>query len=121
ETAETFYRDLQAHRIASVSVDRENRVYANVVDGDVYSPALQYTEPLDEALEAEGVGVDWRAEPEDDGLGRMLIYAIVALIAGGAFLFWVRRARALGTTTIFALRKTTARLVSDVPKVGWAD
>jgi cell division protease FtsH len=118
-----LYEDLASGMVVGVSVDHQNRVYVQRVDGSEYAVDLHYTEPLDQTLEAAGVPIGWRDEPsEERGSSNTWLIALVAIVVFlGLVVFYVRRARQAGAATVFALRKTTARLVSDTPKVGWAD
>lgn len=121
EPGRVLYADLAAGEIASVSVDSQHRVYVNRVDGKVYAVDLQYTEALDKALKAADVPIGWRTEPsaEEDHSGPLLIGA-GALVLVLFLVLYYRRARQMGIG-VLGLRKTTARLISETPAVGWND
>ena len=122
QPASALYADLDAGRIALVSVDREDRIYVTRVGGGEYPVDATYTTTLAEALEAQGVEVGWHADPPDrSGPWTTVIVVLgVVVLVLGLFLYFVRRAQG-NAGSVLSLRKTTARLVGETPKVGWAD
>jgi cell division protease FtsH len=120
ESEATFLADLAANRIARVSVDEDNRVYATRHDGTVYRTDAEYDEPLYEQLARQNIEIGWWRENREETSGPsslLMIVGVVFLIL--AILFFVLRKR--GTENLLSLRRTTARLVSETPKVGWDD
>ncbi len=118
-SADAFYADLDAHRIAQVSIDRENHIYAHRGDGSEYRvDGLSYTEPLSERFARDDVQVAWHEESDAGSSTFPLIIVGVLVLVLAAFVFVLRRIQGQG---VLALRKTTARLVSQKPNVGWND
>lgn len=121
QPAAVFYSDFEAGRVRSVTVDHLNRIYADLDDGRSYPVEMQYTQQLSDELNAASVIVGWHEEePTQSARLTWIIVAAGAIVILAVLYLVYRRVRQAGGG-VLALRKTTARLVSETPKVGWAD
>lgn len=120
ESESTFLADLAQGRIAQVSVDQDSRVYATRVDGTVYRTDAQYDEALYEQLTQQNIEIGWwQGQREDEsGFSSLLITLVLILLVLAGLVYFLRKR---GTGDLLSLRRTTARLVSETPKVGWDD
>ena len=119
-SAEVLGADLDANAVRAVNVDHENHVFVTRVDGSEYRADVMYTEALADALAQQGIDVGWRPEPDRGPWDTILIVLGVVALVLALIVFFLRRAQGMGGS-VLSLRKTTARLVSETPKVGWHD
>jgi cell division protease FtsH len=117
-----LYQDLTAGEIAGVDIDQQNRVYVRRADGTEYATDLYYTQDLDDALRSSAVPIGWRqAALEQEAPSHTFLWVALGAIAVLVIVFvYIRRARDSGIG-VLGLRKTTARLVAETPKIRWDD
>jgi cell division protease FtsH len=122
EPSTSLYGDLARGEISEVQVDSDNRVFVVRHDGDRYRAEVAYTAELTEQLEAAGIPIGWwRGASSDGDMLRPFLLGVAVLVGVTVLVVIYLRQRAGGAGGVIALRRTTARLVSDVPKIGWDD
>jgi|GEM_PF-3208660 len=123
EPAATFLADVAADALVAVDVDREQRIFATRKDRSVYRADLSYTTPIYELLKAHNLEAGWwRGETEETGSHTSVILAILGgLVVVVAVAYFLRKQQGKGMSGVFQLRRSTARLVVDAPKVAWDD
>ena len=119
EPAATFLADVAADALVAVDVDREQRIFATRKDRSVYRADLSYTTPIYELLKAHNLEAGWwRGETEETGSHTSVILAILGgLVVVVAVAYFLRKQQGKGMSGVFQLRRSTARLVVDAPKV----
>lgn len=119
----SFYDDLSGGRLAEVQIDDANRVYGQRLDGGAYRTELVYTDAVDARIRAAGVAVGWwRGGPEDSGDDGLIWLVAGAVVLALVIVVIVRlRQNNAGAGGILTLKRTTARLVAERPKIAWDD
>jgi cell division protease FtsH len=122
ESVARFEQDFTTGQLQSIDVDEENVVYARPLSGLPYRTPLRYTQSLSERAEAAHVPVGWWEGAGGGKKGSALVSRWGPLV--GFFVFFlvvIRLLRNRGLGGVLGMRRTTARLLAQVPKVGFAD
>lgn len=123
QPAAVFFADIEADALVAVEVDRRQRIYATRKDRSVYRVDLSYTLPIYELLKAHNIEAGWwQGEAEETGSHSSVLLAVLGgLVVVVAVAYFLRKQQGKGMSGVFQLRRSTARLVVEVPSVSWDD